>query len=279
MANCYAGSLQRHLPSAAVLSSMRTGKRLPWLFRRSLRQTCQVVANSRAAALTLVAQHNVRSDRISVIHNSLVFPPLAAASPILRETTRSAQGAGPRTMVLLCVAMFRPEKNQRALIEIVSGLPAGTDWQLWLAGDGATRGSCEALVAQKQLEARIKFPGWQQDPSALYAAADVAVHASQSESLSNFLIEAQARGLPAVTYAAQGNEECFIPGDTGFVITPGDDSSFRSTLLALADTPASERAARSQRARDYARTAFDPQRQVAAYLELFHKLAPAPRTS
>ena len=37
MTNCYAGFLQRRLPSAAVVCTMRTGKPLPWLFRRSLR--------------------------------------------------------------------------------------------------------------------------------------------------------------------------------------------------------------------------------------------------
>ena len=32
------------------------------------------------------------------------------------------QGAKATTTVLLCVAMFRPEKNQRELIEIAAGL-------------------------------------------------------------------------------------------------------------------------------------------------------------
>ena len=38
--------------------------------------------------------------------------------------------------------------------------------------------------------------------------------------MSNFVIEAQAHGLPAVVYDAQGIGECFLPGDTGFVIPP-----------------------------------------------------------
>ena len=153
MANCYAGGLQRDLPASVVLSTMRTGKTLPWLFRRSLRRTRHVVANSQEAKQTLVTQHGLSSDRISVIYNSLVFPPPSQDTPTMRDqarlAARAAQGAGAATTVLLCVAMFRPEKNQRELIEIAAGLPSDLDWQLWLAGDGPARGGCMRLAEEK----------------------------------------------------------------------------------------------------------------------------------
>jgi glycosyltransferase involved in cell wall biosynthesis len=184
--------------------------------------------------------------------------------------------------------MFRPEKNQRALIEIAAGLPADLDWQLWLAGDGSERAACERLAAQcragspnpaasgstqpNSAAAPIKFLGWQRDPTPLYTAADIAVHASGSESLSNFLIEAQAHGLPAVAYHAQGIAECFVPGDTGFVIPRDDPAAFRARLATLAREDPATRQARSVRAQAYARTTFDRSRQVVAYLELFSKL-------
>ena len=47
MANCYAGSLQDHRPGVTVIGTMRTGKSLPWLFRRSL----QRVPNQRSPPL------------------------------------------------------------------------------------------------------------------------------------------------------------------------------------------------------------------------------------
>jgi glycosyltransferase involved in cell wall biosynthesis len=291
MANCYGGRLQARLPRTAVVATMRTGKALPWLFRRSLRRVRHVVANSREARETLIAQYGLSVERVSVIHNSLVFPATAARSgrtsasaaeresvpPPARTALRAQHGAGDTTTVLLCVAMFRPEKNQRALIEIAAGLPADLDWQLWLAGDGPERAACERLAARPNPAAhRIKFLGWQADPTPLYAAADIAVHASGSESLSNFLIEAQAHGLAAVAYCTQGIAECFVPGDTGFVIPRDDPASFRARLAALAGEDAAARHARSARAQAYARATFDPSRQEVAYLELFSKLVAAP---
>lgn len=270
MANCYAGGSQERFPSAAVIATMRTGKKLPRLFRRSLGIVRAIVANSHDASANLIAHYGVAPERISVIHNSLVFPPTPAIG--VREQERERQGATDKTLVLLCVAMFRPEKNQRELLEIVAQLPAGLGWQLWLVGDGPARAACEKLAEKKTLGPRVKFLGWQRDPSALYAAADLAVHASSSEALSNFLIEAQASGLPSVAYDAQGIAECFVPGDTGFVIARDDRDAFRQKILELAQTDVSTKAARSSRARDYARNAFDHDRQVTRYLELFARL-------
>ena len=278
MANCYAGSLQGLMqdrwPHVAVIATMRTGKPLPWLFRRSLRQVRHIVANSREAAQTLIDAHGVAMGKITVIYNSLVFRP---ASPGTRNPAlREKWGASPATGILLNVAMFRPEKNQRELIEIVGDLPRDANLQLWLAGDGPARAECERLVAQRGWGDIIKFIGYERDPAPLYAAADFAVHASWSESLSNFLIEAQAHGLPSVAYAAQGIAECGLPGETGFVLARGDRAAFRATLTRLLAEPLATRMRRAAAARAFARETFDPARQSASYLELFQRLTAKP---
>ena len=54
MANCYAGFIQQRHPHLAVIGTMRTGKSLPFLFRRSLRRVRHVVANSHAARQALI---------------------------------------------------------------------------------------------------------------------------------------------------------------------------------------------------------------------------------
>jgi glycosyltransferase involved in cell wall biosynthesis len=273
MANCHAGFIQQRFPRLTVVGTMRTGKPLPFLFRRSLRRVRHVVANSHAAKQTLIATLALPSGKITVIHNSLVFP---AAPPLERdEALRAAHGAGPGTIVLLCVAMFRLRKNQRELVEIAAGLPPDLDWQLWFAGDGETKTECERMVRTRRLGPRVRFLGWQRDPSPLYQAADIAVHASRSESLSNFVIEAQAHGLPAVVYDAQGIGECFLPGDTGFVIPRGDRTAFRGIIDRLARSAPAERQVRADRAHAYAAATFDPQQHVGAHLELFARLVDA----
>lgn len=275
MANAYARNLQGEFPSVSVVATMRTGRALSPLMLRSFRAARHVVANSHEARDTLVDGHRVPPEKTSVIHNALVFPAVSSThDAAARASLRSRFGASPETLVLLCVAMFRPGKNQRTLIETAAALPGELDWQLWLVGDGAELPACENYVAAHHLEPRVKFIGFVTEPSACYAAADVAVHASSSEALSNFIIEAQAHGLPAIVFQAQGMEECFQPNETGWAIPPNDFTGFRDTVIRLAQEPSTARTARSRAAQAFARDTFDPQRQVAAYLELFARLAP-----
>lgn len=273
MANCHGQGIVKEIrdrwPDTAVIGTMRTGKALPWLFRLSLRNVRHIVANSHAAKATLEENHQIPGDRITVIHNSLVFPDRTHER---NSALRQQHGANDNTAVLLDVAMFRPEKNQRELIDIAAGLPDDFPWQLWLAGDGPALTSCQAHARRLGVQDRVKFLGFLRNPEPLYATADVAAHSSRSESLSNFLIEAQAHGLPAVAYRAQGVEEAFIPGETGQGIDFGDHEGFRAALRRFADASPEIR----QRARDFARREFAPARQVKAYLDLFAKLLNVP---
>jgi glycosyltransferase involved in cell wall biosynthesis len=272
-ANCFAGRIQGRAASRGlrtrVVATLRAGGRLPKFYYSSVRRAAHLVTNSLEAADELVADHGLDRRGISVIHNSLVFPESYVGRDIV---LRARLGASPSTTVLLSVGMFRPEKNQRALLEIAAGLPKDWDWRLWFAGEGPERAACERLAARLGLADRVHFLGFQSDPAPYYRAADIAVHASKEEALSNFLIEAQSHGLPAVACRALGIRECFVQGRTGWMVAQGDDVGFRAALALLAsDTPAT-RADRAAAARDFARSSFDPQRQVAAYTGLFESL-------
>jgi glycosyltransferase involved in cell wall biosynthesis len=276
MANCYGGRIQRRNPDSAVVATLRTGKTLPWLFRRSLDEVSQVVANSEEARTTLIREHAVDPKRVVVIYNGLVFPPPAPPSAQARQAERQRYGATDATCVLLSVAMFRPEKGQAELLATAALLPRTLDWQLWLAGDGPSLEPCRRLAANLGLTDRVRFLGWQATPESLYTAADIAVHASRSEALSNFLIEAQASGLPAVAYNAQGISECLLPTSTGNVIPRGDTAAFVQAVVRFASAPSAERLARAELARRFARERFDPAQQTRSYLRLFSSLGTRP---
>lgn len=279
MANCYGGSLQKALPQAAVISTLRTGKALPWAFRRSLSQTRHIIANSRAAEEHLMQKHQVTNDRISVLANALVFGPADDASdPNERAHLRAQQGALPADFVLLCVAMFRPEKNQIALIEMAAKLPADFPGQLWLAGEGVALETCRERADELNLGDRVKFVGWHTDPRPLYRAADVAVHASKRESLSNFLIEAQAHGLPVVACTARGVDETFIDGVSGHLMPQDNPRQFAETVTRVcADRDRLH--AMGESGRGHALAQFSPEAQIKAHLDLFEKLSSLPSSA
>ncbi len=273
MANCYAGFIQRRLPGAAVICTMRTGKLLPYLFVRSLRLCRHIVANSHVAKRVLTDRYDIPAHKITVIHNPALR--LADGAAPRNLALRRYHGAGQSTVVLLNVAMFRAEKNQRELIEICAKLPGYLDWQLWLAGEGPARKKCERLALDLGLGGRVKFLGYQSDPTPLYQAADLAVLASQSESLSNFLIETQLHGLPAVAYDVVGVGECFAPDRSGCLIANLDQSGFIAALDRLIREPALRKRF-SDHSRRHAQAHFVPEHQVQAHLNLFREQVKSP---
>ncbi|MFT3831672.1 MAG: glycosyltransferase [Opitutaceae bacterium] len=285
MANCRAAPLQRALPHAAVVATVRTGKTLPWLYRRGLRAARGVIANSEFARRTLVAPEGAAA-RCVVIPNALLHAALlaeanepAAATGGKRDHCAAAGGAArasgdstpPVAPLLLCVAQFRREKNHRELLEIAALLPRELPWRLAFVGDGPTRAACERQATALGLADRVVFHGWQADPARFYRGAAIAVLTSQRESLPNFLVEAQCAGVPVVSYEVGGAAECFHDGETGHLIPAGDRARFAAVLTDLLAQPA-RRAAMAAAARDRARARFDPVRQVAAHLDFFAQL-------
>jgi glycosyltransferase involved in cell wall biosynthesis len=167
--------------------------------------------------------------------------------------------------------MLRPGKGHRRLIQAAAALPRDFPWQLWVAGEGTERTATEGLARELGLSERIRFLGLRRDTADLYAAADVAVLASDLESLPNFLVEAQWLGLPVAACDVAGVGETFRPGESGLLVPQGDHAALAAAMTRLARDPAL-RARMATAARDHARAEFEPGRQNARYLELFAAL-------
>jgi len=266
MANCKAGRLARAFPCVAVLSTMRTGKKLPRAYIRSLHATRHTIANSHEAARLLRDRYAVPAEKITVIHNAIVIPPSGSEISNLKSLPSEARSLTILPLRLLCVAMFRPEKNHRELLELFSKLPATPAVDLHLIGDGSELAPCRALAQKLNIADRVHFHGYISNPAPFYQEADIAVLTSRTESLPNFLVEAHAHGIPSIAYAVGGVAEC-----GGIAIPPNAPPAFLAALERLIASPAA-RAAESARVAAYAREHFSRETQLRRYFALFENL-------
>ena len=137
--------------------------------------------------------------------------------------------------------MFRPEKNQRALLEIAAGLPGDWDWRLWLAGEGPERAPCER--SRRKPRARgagplPRLPGRSRPPvTGRPTSPSTPPGRRRSPTSSSRRRPTACRRSRAVRSAS---EECFIRGRTGWTSSraTAKDSGRLSRCLA-ADTPTS----------------------------------------
>jgi glycosyltransferase involved in cell wall biosynthesis len=265
-ANCYAGAMQRWLPGSAVIGSLRTGKRILALQRWSWRHIRGLVVNCTWWRDTLL--RDGLSVPIEVVRNPLLH---RAPTPHLRPTHRAPAAADP--LRLLQVASFRRGKNQRQLLREIAALRSEEPdllWRLDLVGDGPHIGACRRLAQRLGIADLVHFHGFVADPQPFYAAADIAVSLSTEDALPNFMIEAQAAGLPVVARDYRGVRETFIDGTSGILVGPG--AGFRAALVRLGSDPAL-RDTMACAGRQFAQQAFDPMQQLSAWRAALCRLA------
>jgi glycosyltransferase involved in cell wall biosynthesis len=84
----------------------------------------------------------------------------------------------------------------------------------------------------------VRFLGWRDDPSALYAAADLCLFPSRYEPLGNVVIQAWAHGLPVIAAASQGPAALIADGKDGLLVPIDDAEALAATARRLIDSPA-----------------------------------------
>jgi sugar transferase (PEP-CTERM/EpsH1 system associated) len=140
-----------------------------------------------------------------------------------------------------------------------------------LVGDGPERPALEQGIAELGLGDRVWLAGDREDIPELLACLDVFVLPSLGEGISNTVLEAMATGLPVIATRVGGNPELVEEGVTGLLVPAGDTAALAQATRELLDDPARcEQLGRVAAQR--ARTTFDWDATVAAYLQVYDEL-------
>ncbi|MBS0386973.1 MAG: glycosyltransferase [Proteobacteria bacterium] len=161
----------------------------------------------------------------------------------------------PDRPLLLYVGRVAHEKNIGFLVEsFLAVRRSRPDALLVIAGEGPARASLAAQVARFGLTREVVFVGYLDRERSLadcYAAANVFVFASRTETQGLVLLEAMAQACPIVSTAHLGTASILQPG-CGARVAPDEPAAFAQAVLGLLDDP--ERAARcGAQGQEYAR--------------------------
>jgi glycosyltransferase involved in cell wall biosynthesis len=169
---------------------------------------------------------------------------------------RQRLGIEPGRPVLLFVGRVAFEKNIDFLLHMVQEVRQRVPAVLLLiAGEGPAEPNLRRLAARLGLERHVAFAGYLDRETELldcYAAADVFVFASRTETQGLVLLEAMAMGRPVVALAEMGTRDVLREG-MGALIAADDVGDFAHKVLTLLHDR-SLYFLQSQRARDYAHT-------------------------
>ncbi|MEK8130992.1 glycosyltransferase family 1 protein [Paenibacillus filicis] len=151
-----------------------------------------------------------------------------------RDETLASRNISPDKFVILYVGRLAPEKSIDVLMGTFDSLPASIRAcsHLIVAGDGPLY---KPLTERYGGEADITFTGFEQGEALreLYAAADVFLFPSATETFGNVVLEAMASGTPVIGAAAGGVADSIEHGKTGLLCVPGDTADFARAVCRI----------------------------------------------
>lgn len=159
--------------------------------------------------------------------------------------TRRRYGLGAAEPVLLYVGRLAAEKNLGLLAATAAALP---ECRLLIVGDGPER-----LALAADMPHNVVFTGWLHGEAlaAVYAAADLFVFPSATETFGQVVQEAMAAGLPTVALRAGGVQDIVQHGVTGLLCEPGAMDEWIAAVRYLLES-VGRRRLMGNRARGYA---------------------------
>lgn len=151
-----------------------------------------------------------------------------------RERSLKKQGVDPNKFVVLYVGRIAPEKSIDVVIDAYQGLkdPIRQNAHLIMVGDGPLY---KEMLEKHGSKADITFTGFLEgaDLSELFAAADVFLFPSATETFGNVVLETMASGTPIIGAAAGGVKDNIRHMETGILCEPNRPEQYTDALETL----------------------------------------------
>jgi glycosyltransferase involved in cell wall biosynthesis len=137
------------------------------------------------------------------------------------------------------------------------------------------RARLESLAGELQVREQLHCLGKIPNPLPLVRAADICVLCSETEGLSNAVIEYMLAGKPVICTDVGGNRELVVNEETGFLISLGDVAGMARRMVQLLMGPELARAM-GERGGERARRLFSREAMIAHHEALYLQLLQRP---
>ena len=175
-------------------------------------------------------------------------------------------------VVIGCVGRLSAEKGHavllRAFRKVISRHPRA---RLVLVGEGQERNRLQQLADELNITEWVRFLGLRADVPEVLATCDFFALPSIQEGFPMVILEAFAAGKAVVASDVGAIAHVIRHGTTGLLVPPGNPDALTDALcLLIEDEGARERL--GQAGRELARTAYDFERTVGQYDDLYQKV-------
>lgn len=162
------------------------------------------------------------------------------------EVIPNARTYNPTTTAMLntkrviAVGRYTYQKGFERLIEAWNLIcRQHPDWHLDIIGDGEDRAQLQQIIDNYNIGAHITLCPPTKNMDTVYRGASIVAMSSRYEGLPMILLEAQAYGIPIVSFACKcGPADVVTDGVDGFLVTEGDIEALTSKLTTVIEDDA-----------------------------------------
>jgi glycosyltransferase involved in cell wall biosynthesis len=225
-------------------------------FGANLAVTLSDLVRSRASKAIAVSQgigqdleaRGFDRQRVAIINNPL---PPKQTKPSVDDRWQTDLAAMGKATVIATAGRLVPVKDHKTLIAAFARLRQTHEARLVIFGEGPLAADLRNQADALGIGQSVLLPGYVNDLTDCYKAADMFVLSSTSEGFGNVLIEAMAEGVPVIsTDAPYGPREILGDGLYGALVPVGDTQALAKAMASMMDRPTDRQALR-QRAKDF----------------------------
>ena len=219
---------------ATLHQGLKTG-RLRYRARHGYPHADAVVGVSHGVTKEFDKIPGLERDRVHTIYNPVVSERLVQGA---RQPANHPWLGGPRVPLILAVGKLNKRKDFSTLLDAFARLLTRRSARLIVLGEGRLRPDLLSLARKLRITEHVDFPGFEENPYAFLARADLFVLSSRTEALPTVLIEAMACGSPVVSTDCDfGPREILEGGRYGALVPVGDPAALSAAMAGTLDDP------------------------------------------
>lgn len=238
----------------------------------------RVIAISEFTGRHVIEKYNVPAPLVRVIHRGVDF---AAFDPARVTQARIIQLAREWRLpdgvpVVMLPGRLTRWKGQLLLLDALAKLGHRDLCCILVGSDQGRTGyrqQIEERIRQRGLDSIVRIVDHCRDMPAAYMLADVVVSASTDpEAFGRVVAEAQAMGRPVIAPDHGAAPEIVLPGETGWLVPPGDASALANALELALKLDADRRSELAQTAIAHVRARFTRAEMCEATLRVYEEV-------
>lgn len=194
-----------------------------------------IITPSKDAATDLASVSSIKNEKITVVPLPIISPEFLKLST---ENVDHPWLNNKAEKVIISVGELNDRKDQSTQLRAFAELSKKIACKLLIIGKGKDENILKLLAKELDIEEKVDFLGFKENPYKYIQKADIFIHTAKFEGFGMVMVEALALGVPCIAANCIGGpNEILQDGKLGKLVPVGDHSSLAKAIIETLQNP------------------------------------------